>query len=55
VKVTAQYKLNRLYEIEVEDELQNYSKPSPIMMAAGYLTLYGILLVVAPQVYTSHN
>lgn len=53
VQPTAQYKLNKTYEIQVEDDLVNYSKPSPIMMAAGYLTIYGILLVVAPQVYTS--
>jgi hypothetical protein len=53
IKVTAQYKLNKTYEIQVEDDLQNYSKPSPIVMAAGYLTIYGILLVVAPQAYTS--
>jgi hypothetical protein len=53
VHATAQYKLNKPYEIEVEDALQNYKKPSPIMMAAGYLTFYGILLVVAPQAFTS--
>jgi ankyrin repeat protein len=53
VQPTAQYRLNRPYEVEVEDDLRNYKKPSPIMMAAGYLTIYGILLVVAPQVYTS--
>jgi hypothetical protein len=55
VQPTAQYKLNRTYEIEVEDDLANYSKPSPIVMAAGYLTIYGVLLVVAPQVYTSQH
>lgn len=53
VQPTPQYKLNKTYEIQVEDDLVNYSKPSPIMMAAGYLTIYGILLVVAPQIYTS--
>ncbi len=53
VHATAKYKLNKPYEIEVEDDLQNYKKPSPIMTAAGYLTVYGILLVVAPQVFTS--
>jgi hypothetical protein len=53
VQPTAQFRLNRPYEIEVEDDLQNYKKPSPIVMAAGYLTIGGILLVVAPQVYTS--
>lgn len=53
IQPTAQYRLNRPYEIEIEDDLQNYKKPSPITMAAGYLTIYGILLVVAPQVYTS--
>jgi ankyrin repeat protein len=53
VQPTAQYRLNRPYEIEIEDDLRNYKKPSPIVMAAGYLTIYGILLVVAPQVYTS--
>jgi hypothetical protein len=51
VQPTAKYKLNRTYEIEVEDDLRNYSKPSPIVTAAGYLTFYGILLVVAPQVF----
>jgi hypothetical protein len=39
VHATARYKLNKTYEIQVEDDLQNYSKPSPIMMTAGYLTL----------------
>ncbi len=53
VHATAQYKLNRTYEIQVEDDLQNYSKPSPITMTAGYLTIGGILLVVAPQAFTS--
>jgi hypothetical protein len=53
VRVTARYKLNRSYEVNVDDDLKTYAKPSPIMMAAGYLTVYGTLLVVAPQVYTS--
>ena len=50
IKVGEQYILNKTYEIEVDDDLKNYRKPSPITMAAGYLTFYGILLVVAPQV-----
>jgi hypothetical protein len=49
----AQYKLNKPYEVELEDELRNYSPPSPIVKAAGYLTIYGILLVVAPKSFTS--
>lgn len=53
VHATAQYKLNNTYEIEVDDDLQNYSKPSPVTLAAGYLMIGGILLVVAPQAYTS--
>ena len=53
IQPTAQYKLNQPYEIEVEDDLVNYRKPSPIKMAAGYLAIGAILLVVAPQVYTS--
>jgi hypothetical protein len=49
----AQYKLSKPYEVELEDELRNYSTPSPIMKAAGYLTINGILLVVAPKSFTS--
>jgi hypothetical protein len=53
LKIPTGYKLNRIYEVSVDDDMKTYAKPSPIGMAAGYLTIYGILLVVAPQVYTS--
>jgi hypothetical protein len=53
VHATAQYKLNKTYEIQVDDEQQYYLKQSPIKMAAGYLAIGAILLVVAPQVFTS--
>jgi len=52
-RVTARYKLNQTYEVNVDDDWKTYAKPSPVVMAAGYLTVYGTLLVIAPQVYTS--
>jgi hypothetical protein len=53
VDVAEQYKLDKTYQVQVDDDPKGSSPPSPMVVAADKLAMFGKPLVVAPPEFTS--